>query len=93
MRAKRAAIAVVCTTLGLFTLAPVVNSPIKRPDQLAFLGPDIPAYESLSCAIVGYGTSYWESNASMPLSSGSMHVWSYALSCPTFAAYNKSNPE
>ena len=93
MKARRVAIAVVCLTLGFFTLAPVVYSPIKRPDQLAFLGPGIPSYESLSCAIIGYGTSYWESNASVPLSSGSMHVWTYVLSCPTFAAYNKSNPE
>lgn len=75
MRCKTTAltISLFIVVIAIFVLAPVLYSPIPRPDQFAFLG-NIPDYESLSCAIFGVGYSYYSIN--------SVGGWTYELNCP-----------
>ena len=69
-------VAVLAMLLAVAWFAPVIPAKVAPPSQVAFLGP-LPAYESLSCAVVGAGTGYWES-----VHFGGPY-WSYYTQCPS----------
>jgi hypothetical protein len=79
-------VALVCVGAVVFVFAPIIYSPIQRPNQLAFLG-SIPAYESPSCAVFGFGESHWVMNSVV-----GEGRWSYQMICPTYSGYELSGP-
>jgi hypothetical protein len=77
---------VIAAVLVFFAFAPVVHTTTPPPiPQLAFIGPQ-PAYESLSCVVLGVGTGYWQTTSST--NSGAQ--WSYQMGCPPPPATNVS---
>jgi hypothetical protein len=77
-RSGAAVAAIALAVLTTFALLPLVHTTTRPPiDQLAFLGAQ-PATESLSCAVFGVGTGYWQTATPSDPHMG----WSYQIGCP-----------
>ena len=73
-----AIILAVVVVIAFVFFVPVINTKTSPPiDQLAFLGP-LPATESLSCAILGVGSGYWQTATT----TNPTLQWSYLIGCP-----------
>ena len=79
-----AVVIVIALMAALVFFVPLVSTKTTPSGQFASLG-SLPAYESVSCAVLGFGTGYWQTNVSSVKGAGYVewsYEWSLHLSCP-----------